>query len=126
MTAICPMSRRVACSPSSTGASSRMKSGLVDCRKMALAAVVCLFACTYSSVVAAYEKPTTTVRQLHPRRVSGSSTRMVSIASAARNAASCHAPKLQNLMAAPPLENRTAAAMIFDRGLMIPRRERGI
>src|SRR5436190_960225 len=82
------------------------------------AAVVCLFACTYSSVVAAYEKPTTTVRQLHPRRVSGSSTRMVSIASAARNAASCHAPKLQNLMAAPPLENRTAAAMIFDRGLM--------
>ena len=103
-----------------------MNSGLVDCRKIALAAVVCLFACTYSSVVAAYEKPTTTVRQVHPRRASGSSTRMVSIASAARNAASCHAPKLQNLMAAPPLENRTAAAMIFDRGLITPRRERGI
>src|SRR2546429_6597795 len=46
------------------------------------------------------------------------STRIVSIASAARNAASCHPPKLQNLMAAPPLENRTAAAMIFDRGLI--------
>jgi hypothetical protein len=30
------------------------------------------------------------------------------------------------LMAAPPLENRMAAAMIFDRGLMAPRRERGI
>src|SRR2546425_10104049 len=51
---------------------------------------------------------------------------MVSIASAARKAASCHAPKLQNLIAAPPLENRMAAAMIFDRGLMAPRRERGI
>jgi hypothetical protein len=103
-----------------------MKSGLVDCRKIALAAVVCLFACTYSSVVAAYATPTTMVRQLHPRRASGSSSRIVSIASAARNAASCHAPKLQNLMAAPPLENRTAATIIFDRGLMAPRRERGI
>src|SRR2546427_111161 len=37
--AICAMSRRVACSPKSSGASSRMKSGLVDCKKIALAAV---------------------------------------------------------------------------------------
>ena len=103
-----------------------MNSGLVDCKKIALAAVVCLFACTYSSVVAAYAKPTSTVRQLHPRRASGSKTTIVSIAIVARNAASCHPPKLHHLMAAPPVENNTAAAIIFERGLMAPRRERGI
>src|SRR5260370_985538 len=119
MTAICMMSRRVACSPRSSGASRRMNSGLVDCRKIALAAVVCLFACTYSSVVAAYAKPTTMVRQLQPRRASGSRMRIVSIASAARHAASCQAPKLHHLMAAPPLENSTAARIILDLGLMV-------
>src|SRR5881392_3760224 len=56
------------------------------------------------------------VRQLQPRRASGSRMRMVSIATPARQAASCQAPKLHHLMAAPPLENRIAAAMIFDRG----------
>src|SRR6266481_6015966 len=119
MTAICMMSRRVACSPKSSGASSRMNSGLVDCRKIALAAVVCLFACTYSSVVAAYAKPTTMVRQLQPRRASGSRMRIVSIATPARQAASCQPPKLHHLMAAPPLENSTAAAMILDLGVMV-------
>jgi len=64
MTAICPMSRRVACSPQQHRREQQNEQRLVDCRKMALAAVVCLFACTYSSVVAAYAKPTMTVRQL--------------------------------------------------------------
>src|SRR6266487_3419876 len=119
MIAIWPMSRRVACSPSSSGASSRMNNGLVDCRKIALAAVVCLFAWTYSSVVAAYATPTSTVRQVQPRRDSGTRTKIVISANAARNAASCHPPKLQNLIAAPPLENSTAAARILDLGLMV-------
>src|SRR6266550_1063000 len=62
------------------------------------------------------------VRQVQPRRASGSRTKIVSSARAARNAANCHALKLQNLIAAPPLENNTAAQMTLDRGLMNPRR----
>src|SRR6267143_5061642 len=119
MTVICPISRRVVCSPNSTGASSRMNSGLVDCRKIALAAVVCLLACTYSSVVAAYAKPMTTVRQLQPRRASGSRMRIVSIATPALQAASCQPSKLHHLMAAPPLEKSTAATIILDLGVMV-------
>src|SRR5436309_7799267 len=37
----------------------------------------------------------------------------------ARAAASCQAPKPHHLMAAPPVENSTAAAMILDLGLMV-------
>ena len=43
------------------------------------------------------------------------------MASVARHAASCHAPNWHHLIAAPPLENRTAAVMILDLGLIVAR-----
>jgi arsenate reductase len=43
------------------------------------------------------------------------------MASVARKAASCHPPKLTHLIAAPPLENKTAAVMILDLGLIVAR-----
>src|ERR1700752_1302708 len=63
--------------------------------------------------------PTTTVRHDQPRRASGNTIRIVVMAMVARNAASCQEPNPQNLMAAPPVENSTAAAMILDLGLMV-------
>src|SRR5438045_9714386 len=63
-----------------------------------------------------------TVRHVQARRASGSTMRMVMSAKAARKAASCQAVKPHHLMAAPPVEKRTAATTIFERGLMAPRR----
>src|SRR2546430_2997270 len=62
-----------------------------------------------------------TVRQVQARRASGNTMRMVMSAKAARKAASCQAVKPHHLMAAPPVEKRTAATTIFERGLMAPR-----
>src|SRR2546427_10650214 len=59
-----------------------------------------------------------TVRHVQARRASGSKVRMAISANAARNAASCHAAKPHHLMAAPPVENRTAAATTLDLGVM--------
>src|SRR5881394_261319 len=40
----------------------------------------------------------------------------------ARRPASCQPSKPHHLTAAPPVENRTAARTIFERGLIVPRR----
>src|SRR5881409_2797786 len=59
------------------------------------------------------------VRQLHPRRASGTSSRITLPATPARIAASCHPPKAHHLMAAPPVENSAAVSASRRRGLMV-------
>src|ERR1039458_2835181 len=50
------------------------------------------------------------MRQDHPRRASGTTSSNAAAATADRKLATCHPVKLAALMAAPPVENRTAAA----------------
>jgi hypothetical protein len=87
----------------------------VACRKIVLAAVVSLFASTNKIIVAAYPTPTTAGIFPKPRRAAGSMRSTAIAATAERNDATCQPVRCVALIAAPPLENKIAAAKIARR-----------
>src|SRR4051795_3416157 len=103
------MSARRIGSFSSHGPSNSRYSGAVDCRKIALAAVVSLFATTKLTRVAAYASPTGAIFHDHPRRASGRNTTRTIAAIADRKHATCQPLSVIALNAAPPVENSKAA-----------------
>src|SRR5215813_4444798 len=82
---------------------------------MVLAAVVSRLASTKSVRQVAYATATTATRRLHPLRASRLNSRMATAATPDRSPAICHPVKSAALMAAPPVEKRTAAAMSWRR-----------
>ena len=96
-------------SRSSSGPSSSRYSGAVDCRKIALAAVVMRLASTKKIMVAAYAAATGTMDHVQRRRASGSTATSTSAAIPERKLATCQALSVMALMAAPPVENSRAA-----------------
>src|SRR4051794_31353910 len=76
---------------------------------MALAAVVSRLAITNVSRVAAYAAAAGAMRHDHPRRASGIAASRTAAAIPERKPATCHAVSVTALMAAPPVENSTAA-----------------
>jgi hypothetical protein len=89
-----------------------MYKGAVAWRKIALAAVVYVFASVNNVNVAAYGIATTREHHVHPRRATG---RKMSIAIAAvrlRKHESCQPVSVADLMATPPVENSSAPTMI--------------
>ena len=65
--------------------------------------------------MAAYASPTSGVRRVNPRRAAGARRRRASVAIPDRPAATCQDVSEQALIAAPPVENRAAAARTWRR-----------
>ena len=82
---------------------------------MAFAEVVSRFAIAKATDVAAYAAATGAIRQLHPRRAWGNAASRTSAATPARKQATCQPVRVAALMAAPPVENRIAAATSSSR-----------
>src|SRR3954452_12192240 len=82
---------------------------------MAFAAVVRRLAITKVSRVAAYAAAAGAMRQDHPRRASGIAASRTAAAIAERKPATCHDVSVTALMAAPPVENSTAAVTSSNR-----------
>ncbi len=94
-----------------------MYSGAVDCRKIAWAEVVSFVEVTNKISVAAYTAPMASVghdQVMRPRIQSSSAA----AAMPDRMEATCIPEKAAILMAAPPVEKSTAAAMACNRGLL--------
>ena len=73
------------------------------------------FAITKAINVAAYAAATGAIRQLQPRRAWGSAASRTSAATPERKQATCQPVRVADLMAAPPVENRIAAATSSSR-----------
>src|ERR1039458_2106133 len=82
---------------------------------MAFAAVVSRFAMTNAISVAAYAAATGAMRKFQPRRGWGITASKTSAATAERKQATCQPVRDADLMAAPPVENRIAAATSSNR-----------
>lgn len=82
----------------------------MDCRNIALADVVDRLAKTKRTSVAAYATPIEKLRHVQQRRASGSNIQRLTAAIPDRNPAICQLDNEHDLMAAPPVEKRKAAA----------------
>src|ERR1039458_6118684 len=82
---------------------------------MAFAEVVSRFAIANAIDVAAYAAATGAIRQFQPRRAPGSTASRTTAATPARKQATCQPVRVAALMAAPPVENRIAAATSSSR-----------
>src|SRR5690242_18000940 len=76
---------------------------------MAWAAVVSFVARTNRITVAAYAHEAGAMRQDHPRRAAGRTARSATAATPDLKLATCHSVRVAILIAAPPVENSSAA-----------------
>src|SRR5262249_41646919 len=88
----------------------RTQTGAVDWRKMAAADVVSLVAMTKQTSVAAYANAAGRRSRRSPRRASGTRRASASAATPERKLATWKAVSVVILIAAPPVEKRSAAA----------------
>ena len=100
---------------STRGPSRSRYKGEVSCRKMAFADVVSLFAATNRTIVAAYAAPIIQTRHVHRVLAEGSAIESTAAAIPDRNPATCQLVSEEALIAAPPVENSSAAAISISR-----------